>query len=421
MLQTKRYKTLKNYKSFDLTLILIYAALLFIGWLAIFSSSYTPSNESINIFDLQKIYGKQLLWISFSILLSIVILTIDSRVYHNFAYYIYLATLLFMVLVIFIGTEISGAKAWIKIGSFSVQPTEFAKFATALALAKFFNEGKTRFERRNLWLIAFLFIFLPIVIIILQKDTGSALVFLSFLLLFYREGLSGNIILIGIVAIILFLLSFVLNELYAIAIVTTLFVFFWILHRKSKNKLIRNAIIFISSIIFIFSVNFLYDKVLQPHQKIRISTLLGQTSDPLGADFNLNQSKIAIGSGGFAGKGYLHGTQTKLKFVPEQSTDFIFCSIGEEFGFIGSFIIVSLFSLLIYRILFLAERHRTPFVRYYGYGVAGVIFFHFMINLGMTIGFVPIIGIPLPFLSYGGSSLIGFTILLFIFIRLANS
>lgn len=418
MLTNKTYKTTK---AFDMTLILIYIALMVIGWLAIFSSAYTPNAGSVNIFDLQKIYGRQIIWIALSILIAIVILTLDARIYQNFAYYIYLVCLLSMIVVIFVGTEVSGAKAWIKIGSFSIQPTEFAKFATALALAKLFNEGKTRFEKRNLWLIAFSFIFFPIVIIIFQKDTGSALVFFSFLLLFYREGLSGNIILIGAAAIILFLLSFALNELYALSIVTATFVIFWILHRKNKKKLIRNGIIFITAVLFIFSVNLLYDKVLQPHQKIRISTMLGQTSDPLGADFNLNQSKIAIGSGGFWGKGYLQGTQTKLNFVPEQSTDFIFCSIGEEFGFVGSLIIILLFSILVYRILFLSERHRNPFVRYYGYGVAAVIFFHFIINLGMTIGLVPIIGIPLPFLSYGGSSLIGFTMLLFIFIRFVNS
>lgn len=233
--------------------------------------------------------------------------------------------------------------------------------------------------------------------------------------------MSGNILLIGAAAIVLFILSFCLNELYALAIVTTIFIIFWIIQRKLKKKLIRNGIIYVSAVIFIFSANLLYEKILQPHQKMRISSMLGQTSDPQGADFNLNQSKIAIGSGGFWGKGYLKGTQTKLNFVPEQSTDFIFCSIGEEFGFIGSITILLLFSLLIYRILFLAERHRNLFVRYYGYGVASIIFFHFIINIGMTIGLVPIIGIPLPFLSYGGSSLWGFTVLLFIFIRMQKS
>jgi len=326
-----------------------------------------------------------------------------------------------MLIVVFVGTEISGAKAWIKIGNYSIQPTEFAKFATALALAKFFNEGKTQSQKRYMWLTAFGMIFIPIIIIIFQKDAGSALVFLSFIILFYREGLSGNIFLIAVTAFILFLLTFMLNELYAIAISTSIFLIFWIINRKKKKKLIRNAIIYGCALLFIFSIDIIYDKTLQPHQKMRIDTILGKTSDPQGADFNLNQSKIAIGSGGLWGKGYLNGTQTKLNFVPEQSTDFIFCSIGEEFGFLGSLVILSLFTALIYRILFLSEQHRNPFVRYYGYGVASIIFFHFIINIGMTIGLVPIIGIPLPFLSYGGSSLWGFTILLFIFIRLNNS
>lgn len=408
-------------KGVDTQLVLIYLVLVIIGWFAIYSSSYNPEIHSTNIFNVSENYGRQLIWIASSFILAIVVLTFESRHYMHFAYFIYFLSLLIMLIVIFIGTEISGAKAWIKIGSYSIQPTEFAKFATALALAKFFNEGKTQSQKRNMWLTAFVMIFVPIVIIILQKDTGSALVFLSFILLFYREGLSGNILLIAVTAFILFLLTFMLNELYAIAISTVIFLLFWIGNRKKKKKLIRNAIIYGCALVFIFSIDLLYEKTLQPHQKMRIDTILGKTSDPQGADFNLNQSKIAIGSGGIWGKGYLNGTQTKLNFVPEQSTDFIFCSIGEEFGFLGSLLILSLFSALIYRILFLSEQHRNPFVRYYGYGVASILFFHFIINIGMTIGLVPIIGIPLPFLSYGGSSLWGFTILLFIFIRLNNS
>jgi len=408
-------------KGIDTQLVIIYLVLVIIGWFAIYSSSYNPEIHSTNIFDLSKNYGKQLIWIASAFVLAIVVLSFESRHYMHFAYHIYIFFLLIMLIVVFVGTEISGAKAWIKIGNYSIQPTEFAKFATALALAKFFNEGKTQSQKRYMWLTAFGMIFIPIIIIIFQKDAGSALVFLSFIILFYREGLSGNIFLIAVTAFILFLLTFMLNELYAIAISTSIFLIFWIINRKKKKKLIRNAIIYGCALLFIFSIDIIYDKTLQPHQKMRIDTILGKTSDPQGADFNLNQSKIAIGSGGLWGKGYLNGTQTKLNFVPEQSTDFIFCSIGEEFGFLGSLVILSLFTALIYRILFLSEQHRNPFVRYYGYGVASIIFFHFIINIGMTIGLVPIIGIPLPFLSYGGSSLWGFTILLFIFIRLNNS
>lgn len=407
-------------KNFDTKLIVLYLLLVFVGWLAIFSSNYDQTATN-SLFDLSKNYGRQLIWIGTSFVLAIVLLSLDSKIYQTYAYVVYGICLFLMILVLFVGTEISGAKAWIKIGAFSIQPAEFAKFATALALAKFFNEGKTQSEKRHLWMLASAFVVVPIVIILLQHDTGSALVYVSFIFLFYREGMSGNILIIGATAIVITLLTLILNELYTLAILTTIFIIFWILHRKQKKKLIRNAIIFAVAVGFVFVVNLAYDNVLQPHQRQRVESLLGKTADPRGADFNLNQSKIAIGSGGFFGKGFLDGTQTKLDFVPEQSTDFIFCSIGEEFGFVGSAVILCLFAFLILRILKLAESHRNPFVRYYGYGVAGIIFFHVVINIGMTIGLMPIIGIPLPFLSYGGSSLWGFTILLFIFIRLNNS
>ena len=252
----------------------------------------------------------------------------------------------------------------------------------------------------------------------LQHDAGSALVYLSFIFLFYREGMSGNIFIIGLGAFILFLLTFCLNEIYALSAATVIYIIFMIIKRRDKRKMLKITVIFLVAVGVIFMINPAYEKILEPHQKMRISTLFGKTVDPQGADFNLNQSKIAIGSGGFFGKGFLKGTQTKLDFVPERHTDFIFCSIGEEFGFFGSMVIVSLFVWLILRVLFLAERHRIRFVRYYGYSVASIMFVHFIINIGMTIGLMPIIGIPLPFLSYGGSSLIAFTILLFVFIRL---
>jgi rod shape determining protein RodA len=395
---------------------LYYLALVFVGWLTIFSTSYNPAAE--DFFSMNNAYTRQLVFMGSSIVIAIFILLLKGQYYSFLSYPIYLFCLLVMIAVLFVGTEISGAHAWIKIGSFSIQPTEFCKLGTALALAKFFSEGKTLQEKKNLWITAFGIILAPVFIIILQKDTGSALVFFSFILLFYRIGLTGWILVVGGIAVGLFLFTLYLNEIYAIALVTAIFVVFWILNRRSRKKLIRNAVVYGIALIFIAVSYMGYNNVLQQHQKMRIDTLLGKVDDPQGADYNLNQSKIAIGSGGLLGKGYRNGTQTKLNFVPEQHTDFIFCGIGEEWGFLGSLVICFLFCGLVLRILRLSERQRDPFVKYYGYGIAGIIFFHFFINIGMTIGLLPIIGIPLPLISYGGSSLWAFTIMLFIFIKM---
>jgi len=402
--------------NFDIQLILYYFALIFVGWITIFATSYIPDTEEF--FNFNNAYSRQMVFIGSSIVIAILILLMKGQYYSFLAYPIYFSCLLLMIAVLFVGDEISGAHAWIKIGNFSIQPTEFCKFATALALAKFFSEGKTAQEKKNKWVTAFFIIMAPVFIIMLQKDTGSALVFLSFILLFYRTGLSGWILVIGVVAAALFVFTLFLNEIYAIALSTTVFVGFWILNRKDKKKLVRNAVFYVLALIFIAGSYMGYENILQPHQKMRIDTLLGKVSDPQGADFNLNQSKIAIGSGGWIGKGYRHGTQTKLNFVPEQHTDFIFCGIGEEWGFLGSLVISFLFIGLILRILRLSERQRDPFTKYYGYGIAGIIFIHFFINIGMTIGLLPIIGIPLPLISYGGSSLWAFTIMLFVFIKM---
>lgn len=410
----------RNSRGFDARLIIQYLALVIIGWITIYSTCYTPDSTN-PVFDFSQAYGKQLMWIGTSFLIATVILLIDSKIIQHYAYYFYIFCLLLMVMVLFVGTEISGAKAWIKIGSFSIQPTEFMKVATALALAKFFNEGKTSSERRYGWLIALGLIGIPVVVVMLQHDAGSALVFASFVILFYREGLSAELLLVGLIAAFLAVFTLVLNETYAVALLTAVFIFFMVKNRTQKKKIRRNIIIYIISILFCFSVNMIYENVFEPHQKERIDTIFGKTSDPKGADFNLNQSKIAIGSGGMFGKGYLKGTQTKLKFVPEQSTDFIFCAIGEEWGFMGTLVVFGLFTMLIVRILSLAEKQRAPFTRYYGYGIAGIIIVHFFINIGMTIGLVPIIGIPLPFISYGGSSLWSFTTMLFIFIKMNDN
>ncbi|MBO2524230.1 MAG: rod shape-determining protein RodA [Bacteroidetes bacterium] len=406
-------------KGFDGRLILYYSLLVIIGWLTIFSTSYNPSASQGFSFSLP--YVRQLLWIGTSIVLAVVILLLDSRIIQHYSYHFYILCLLLVISTFFLGSEINGAKVWIKIGAFSIQPSEFMKLATALALAKFFNEGKTLGEKRSIWFIAFGIILTPAFIILLQKDTGSALVFFSFIVLFYREGMSGIIFIIGAIAVFLFVFTLLTNEIYAIALLTVILIIAWIIDRKDKKKIIRNIIIYAIAIVFIGAVNIGYNKILQPHQRQRIDTILGKTSDPKGADFNLIQSKIAIGSGGFLGKGYLNGTQTKLNFVPEQSTDFIFCAIGEEWGFVGSCALGALFLSLVIRILRLAEKNRNPYARYYGYGIAGIIAFHFFINIGMTVGLVPIIGIPLPFISYGGSSLWAFTAMLFIFIKLNDN
>jgi rod shape determining protein RodA len=410
----------KMSKGFDVRLICYYLALVIIGWITIYSTCYIPDG-STPIFDFGQPYSKQMLWIGTSIVLATVILLIDSGIIQHYAYFFYLFCLLLMILVIFIGAEINGAKSWIKIGSFSLQPTEFMKVATALAMAKFMQEGKTANERRYVWVAQIALITIPILVALLQHDAGSALVFFSFIILFYREGLSAEFLVLGIIAAILAYITLKFNEIYSIALITVVFIVFMILNRTEKKKMRRNVIVYLASILFVFSVYFLYDHGLEPHQKSRIDTILGKTSDPLGADFNLNQSKIAIGSGGFFGKGYLHGTQTKLNFVPEQSTDFIFCAIGEEWGFFGTLVVFGLFGALIFRILKLSEKQRNPFVRYYGYGIAGIFAIHFFINIGMTIGVLPIIGIPLPFISYGGSSLWAFTMMLFCFIKLNDN
>ena len=409
----------KMSKGFDVRLICYYLALVIIGWITIYSTCYVPGSS--NIFDFGQPYSKQMLWIGTSIVLATVILLIDSGIIQHYAYFFYLFCLLLMILVLFIGAEINGAKSWIKIGSFSIQPTEFMKVATALALAKFMQEGKTANQKRYVWLAQFGLIVIPVMVALLQHDAGSALVFFSFIILFYREGLSAQFLVLCIIAASLAVITLKFNETYSIALITVIFIGFMIANRTQKKKIRRNITVYVASIVFVFSVNFLYEHGLEPHQKGRIDTILGKTSDPLGADFNLNQSKIAIGSGGLFGKGYLKGTQTKLNFVPEQSTDFIFCAIGEEWGFFGTLVVFSLFGSLIYRILKLSEKQRNPFVRYYGYGIAGIFAFHFFINIGMTTGLLPIIGIPLPFISYGGSSLWAFTTMLFCFIKLNDN
>ncbi|MFD2162530.1 rod shape-determining protein RodA [Paradesertivirga mongoliensis] len=403
----------------DWIIIFIYVALCVIGWFNIHAAVYDPQNPSI--VDLDTNYGKQLLFIVTALILGAVILLLDNKFFNAFSPIFYGVTLILLVVVLFVGRNVGGNQAWIPIGSFRLQPSEFAKFSTCLLLAKYLSSTNLKLQDFQTLLICGLILVIPTALIMLQPDTGSALTFTSLIFVLYREGLSGYTLVIGA----LFIALFVLTLLYSTWIVAGLLIAVAAVliasNKKNRSFITTIAIGTVISIIFIFCVDFAYNSILQSHQRNRIDVILGKIHDPRGEGYNLNQSKIAIGSGGLWGKGYLQGTQTKYDFVPEQSTDFIFCTVGEEWGFAGSFVVIALYVTLLIRIINLAERQRSAFTRVYGYGVASILFFHFFINIGMTIGLVPVIGIPLPFISYGGSSLISFTILLFIFLKLDSN
>jgi rod shape determining protein RodA len=393
----------------------------------------------------------------------------DNKLWFFFAWFIYGFFILLLVLVLVIGKEINGARAWFGVGAFSIQPSEFAKFATGLALASYLNSKRQLLGTREM-IAATAIIIAPVLLIALQPDMGSVVTYFAFFIVLYREGMSIWVFITAILAVALFLLSLILGNLpvaigllvvAAIALLVTSgylvtlkaavvmalaggvaflaghylldlgtvliivlavflagVVYAWFIYRQ---RMVNQAIIYaflLGGLLYLFTVDYAFHEILKPHQQTRINIMLGMEDDPFGEGYNLNQSLISIGSGGFAGKGYLNGTQTKFKFVPEQSTDFIFCTVGEEWGFIGSTVVIGLFVWLLLRLMMMAERQRTTFVRAYGYGVFGLFLMHFFVNIGMTIGVMPVIGIPLPFFSYGGSSLWGFTILLFIFLRL---
>ena len=402
-------------QNIDWITVLLYLILVLVGWVNIYAAVYNEEHRSI--FDMTQNYGKQLMWIGTSIVLASVILLIDAKFFSTFSYLIYFLTLMLLIGVLLFGREIAGSKSWFQIGSFSLQPAELAKFATALALAKYLSGIDKDFSRFKTKVVAAFIIMFPSLLILLQHDTGSALVYTSFILVLYREGLSGNLLVLGLIVAILFVVTLLVNKFIVIGTIAALFILVYFLNKAIRKKLFILIGVFVLASMYVLSVDYVFENVLESHQKKRINVLLGIETDIRGAGYNVHQSKIAIGSGGFSGKGFLKGTQTKFDFVPEQSTDFIFCTIGEEWGFVGSFILIILFLALLIRLVFLAERQRSKFSRIYGYGVASVLFFHFTINLGMTIGLFPVIGIPLPFISYGGSSLWGFTILLFIFVK----
>ena len=403
----------------DWLLVAIYFALVLIGWFSIFSAKYDEMHPSI--FDLSQVYGKQLIWIGAALLVGFVILLIDAKFFNAFSLWIYIIVLVSLFMVLVYGKATKGATSWIDLGGgVKFQPSEFAKMATALALAGYLGRLDTDLQKRKNQIVAITLILIPMALVLLQNDTGSAIVFVSFILVLYREGLPGAgwVMVAGVTAILLFVFTLVWSQktMYIILGSLTLLAVIYYLVTKKKG-IAKMLAVFAFMFVFVFSVDYAFNKVLQEHQRNRILVLLGQLDDPKGVGYNVHQSKIAIGSGGFAGKGFLQGTQTKYDFMPEQHTDFIFCTVGEEGGFLGTLVVVLLYVALLVRIILLAERQRSTFSRVYGYCIAGIFFVHFAINIGMTIGLVPVIGIPLPFLSYGGSSMLAFTIMLAIFVK----
>lgn len=472
-------------KQLDWTTIGIWFIMVVCGWFTIFAACY--DFEHAEVFDMSMRHGQQLRWIGISICAAILVLAIDTKFYGNISVPLYILTLALLVLTIFVASDVRGSHSWIQIGGFRFQPAEIAKYATSLLLAKYMSSYGYNMKRQKDFLLTAIIIVVPMLVIIAQKETGSALVFAVFALVLFREGLNGDFLIYGVLCILFFVLvtrynnippdpSAVVVEHYGYVVVFTLAVLvglFLIFHYTNDSNMarvyagvnvsiwviglilrftlpsfmsftiisyvsfgvsvlmffiyafIRRRSIYLLIILFFmgtaglcFASDYAFNKILQPHQQIRIKVVLGLEDDPQGAGYNVRQAKIAIGSGGFWGKGFLHGTQTKLNYVPEQDTDFIFCTIGEEQGFLGTTAVILMYVFFIGRLIYLAERQRTKFSRIYGYSVASIFFFHFCINIGMVIGLLPVIGIPLPFFSYGGSSLLACTVLLFTFLKL---
>lgn len=402
----------------DWVSVVLYIIMVGLGWLNIFAAVYDETaNQSI--FDLSLNSGRQLMFIAASVLIILAIVIIDMRFYETFAYIFYAIILVALMMIPIIGKEVGGNKSWIGVGSFGGQPSEFAKFITALAVAKFIGSVGFKMDSLRNQGILFGIILLPLGLILLQKDFGTAIVFLSFLVVFYREGMSPFILIVGIsMAALAILTLMVKNQWYLHGIIGAVLVLLIFFGRRTLKRILTLTFGAVILILTIESFDYVINNVLPERHKKRLEALVNPNFDPMGINWNVTQSKIAIGSGGFVGKGFLKGTQTKFDFVPEQSTDFIFCTIGEEHGWIGSLLVVVLFVFFLQRIIFIAERQKNRFARAYGYSVASIFFFHFAVNIGMTIGLFPVIGIPLPFFSYGGSSLWSFTMLLFILLKL---
>ncbi len=400
----------------DWVMVTLYFVLITMGWMCIYASVYNEEHNKLIDFNLN--HGKQLIWIGAGLLIALLLLIMDGKFYSAFAYIIYGVTLVLLIIVLLVGRRVKGSQSWFEIGSFKLQPAEFAKFSTTLALAKFLSNPNIKLKQNKTKLYAIALLLLPIALILLQNDTGSALVYFSFIFVLYREGLSGNYLLLGFAAIVIFILALLVDKITLIIIFGSIVLAFIVLVRKTKRNIFSLVGIFLICSGMVLSVDYVFNHVLQEHQRTRINVLLGKEQDLKDKGWNVHQSMIAIGDGGFFGRGFLKGSQTTFDFVPKQSTDFIFCTVGEEFGFVGVFVVISLFMILLARIIFIAERQRSSFSRIYGYGVASILFFHIMVNIGMTIGLAPVIGIPLPFFTYGGSSLLAFTMMLFVFIRL---
>ncbi|WP_420580056.1 rod shape-determining protein RodA [Reichenbachiella sp.] len=401
----------------DWTTISLYFAMVLLGWSSIYAAVYDEENAA-ELISLAYNPGKQLMWIGTSLIIIIGVMSLDFKFYDYSAYVIYGVVIVLLIAVLTTGTVVAGSKSWFQIGSFRLQPAEFAKFATALALAKYLGNVHVKFEEIKTQLVALAIFGAPMLLILLQGDAGSAMVFGSFLIVLFREGISPIYFILGIAFVVLFILTLLVSKTVLFIATTVICVIMIGVSFKHPKRIVATVILGVMVFVTVISVDFLMTNVLKPHQRSRVISLVNPDADPLGAGWNVTQSKIAIGSGGFFGKGFLQGTQTKFDFVPEQSTDFIFCTIGEEQGWLGSLILIALFVTLLFRISAIAERQKSKFARIYGYGVLSVFFFHFAVNIAMTIGFFPVIGIPLPFFSYGGSSLWSFTILLFILIKL---
>ncbi|MGY3053372.1 rod shape determining protein RodA [Pedobacter sp. UYEF25] len=401
----------------DWITVLIYLALCAIGFINIYAS--IP--EKTVAFNFSSLYGKQLIYIVTGLILGLSILLFDARIFSVFGPVIYGVTILLLIAVLFVGRNVGGNQAWIPLGSFRLQPSEFAKFGTALLLARYVGSFNPKFNNFKSIFFAALIVFIPLLLIQLQPDTGSALVFLAFMFPLYREGLSGYFLLIFLGMIVLFIADFLVPVGILIAIICTVAALFVYANKRRRQALVVTVLVALLAIGYLFLVKFAYTTVLEPHQRSRIELMLGLKTDNKGAGYNVIQSQIAIGSGQITGRGFLEGTQTKYGYVPEQSTDFIFSTIGEEWGFLGCSVVIGLYLFLLLRVVNLAERQRSAFSRVYGYCVASILFFHVFINIGMTVGIIPVIGIPLPLISYGGSSLWSFTILLFIFLKLDSN
>ena len=400
----------------DYISILLYIALVIMGWMTIYSASL-PLEET-SIFDISQIYGRQMLFIGLTIPLIFIILFTDAKIFERLSFVFYgLGIILLLGLFVF-GVTKKGQTNWYQFGGFGFQPSEFVKTATALLLAKYLSYSQINLKYTKHQIIGLAIVFIPVLLIRMQPDAGSAMIFISLIFVLNREGLPSWYFFSGIIAIALFFLSLVIEPIYLIGIVFVIMVTHYIFNRKISRNPIVYGLLYLVMAGFAFSVSYVYDSVLEPHQKDRINVLIGDDVDMKREGYNLNQSMIAIGSGGLIGKGYLEGTQTKGGFVPEQHTDYIFTTVGEEWGFIGSVTVILLFVALFLRIIYLAENQKTKFSRVYGYCVATYLFTHFFVNIAMLIKLFPTIGVPLPFFSYGGSSLWAFTILLFIFIKL---